>query len=384
MAKMTELVALDVPLSITLVKEIERCLDAGQAFTVLDPRDSPERRRILLDAIAPTSIVTDEGRHSYPAGRQLEAGDAAVVVTSGSTGTPKAAIFTLDALAASASMTSRALTTGGGATWYACLPAFHVGGLAVILRSLLGGDKLIIGSTDDVARGPARGATHCAVVTTLLARHDLSAYERVLVGAGPAPDVREANVVTSWGMTETGSGVVYDGLALAGVDLALDGEQLLVRAPTLARAYRHGPLDLTMGPDGRMDWLATGDGASLTDGRLRVSGRLSTVINSGGEKLWPVALESVLHHLDSDREWVAIGESDPQWGQRLVVVTTGGGDHQALLAQARSVLQQRFGVAAKPKALVVLDSIPRTANGKVRYDALRDAVAISPLRLTVE
>ena len=381
---MTELVAIDLPLSLSLVKEIQRCLDAGRAFTVLDPRDSPERRRLLLDALAPTAIVDSDGRRSHHAGRSLESGDAAVVVTSGSTGTPKAAIFTLPALLASSSMTRDALATDGEATWYACLPAYHVGGLAVILRSLLGGDKLIIGSSDDVAQGPALGATHCAVVATLLARHDLRGYERVLVGAGPAPEHRQTNVVTSWGMTETGSGVVYDGHALSGVELAIDGEQLLVRSPTLARAYRHGPLDMAAGPDGRGDWLATGDAATLNDGRLQVSGRLSTMINSGGEKLWPVALEEVLRDVDDSRDWVALGEPDSQWGQRLVVVVTGDGDHRALLASARHALERRFGVAAKPKALVVLDAIPRTSNGKVKYDTLRELVAISPRRLTAE
>jgi acyl-CoA synthetase (AMP-forming)/AMP-acid ligase II len=88
--------------------------------------------------------------------------------------------------------------------------------------------------------------------------------------------------------------------------------------------------------------------------------------------------------MDGTREWVAIGEADEHWGQRLVVVTTGSGDHAAILAQARIALQRRCGVAAKPKALVVLESIPRSTNGKVKYDLLRELVAISPRRLTAE
>ena len=84
---MTELVAIDLPLSLSLVQEIQRCLDASHAFTVLDPRDSPERRHLLLDALAPTAIVDSEGRRPYRAGRSLDSGDAAVVVTSGSTST---------------------------------------------------------------------------------------------------------------------------------------------------------------------------------------------------------------------------------------------------------------------------------------------------------
>lgn len=381
---MTELVAIDLPLGARLVEEIHRCLDTGQAFSVLDPQDSPTRRQLILDAIAPTAILTEEGVSSYRHGRGLESGDAAVVVTSGSTGNPKAAIFTRDALVASATMTSRALSVGGEAIWFACLPAFHVGGLAVILRSLLGGDRLILGSPQEVVNGPSRGATHCAVVATLLARHDLSAYERVLVGAGPAPQRRSPNVVSSWGMTETGSGVVYDGLALPGVDIATRNDELLVKSPTLARAYRHGPLDLTTGPDGAGKWLATGDGAVISNGHLTVSGRLSTMINSGGEKLWPTAIEKALQAMDATREWVAIGEPDPEWGERLVIVTTGDNALLDVLRQVRDVLREQVGVAAKPKALVALRAIPRTSNGKVKYDELRRLVAASPLRLTAE
>jgi O-succinylbenzoic acid--CoA ligase len=252
------------------------------------------------------------------------------------------------------------------------------------MRSLVTGRGLIVGAAKDVAAGPERGATHTAVVATLLARHDLSRYERVLVGAGPAPRDRPANVTASWGMTETGSGVVYDGRALPGVEIAVVDGELLVRSATLASRYLHGPLAWTIGPDGSSTWLATGDGARLDEGQLVVTGRISTMINSGGEKLWPLALERTLQSLPHEGGWVALGEDDPEWGQRLVVVVEGRGDLAALLADARALLAEHHGSAAKPKSIVAVDRIPRTSNGKVKYDELRRLVELSPHRLTAE
>ena len=77
-------------------------------------------------------------------------------------------------------------------------------------------------------------------------------------------------------MTETGSGIVYDGVPLPGVEVAsVDGE-LLVRSPTLFRSYRDAPRPRALGPDGRDDWFPTGDGGEVADGRVRVYGRLAS------------------------------------------------------------------------------------------------------------
>ena len=110
-------------------------------------------------------------------------------------------------------------------------------------------------------------------------------------------------------------GVVYDGLPLAGVEIRLAGDgQIHVRGPVLLRAYRDGTDPKT--PDG---WLPTGDAGSLDDdGRLRVDGRLADLIVSGGENVWPAAIERVLRRHPRVGEVAVGGRPDPEWGERVV------------------------------------------------------------------
>ena len=120
--------------------------------------------------------------------------------------------------------------------------------------------------------------------------------------------------VATYGMTETGSGVIYDGRAVAGVELSFrplpgaaagvdagaDGSalaegEILIRAPMLLRCYRDGDDGRVEGSDGVRDWSATGDAGHLDgDGKLVVSGRIDDVITTGAEKVWPDLVERVL------------------------------------------------------------------------------------------
>ena len=93
--------------------------------------------------------------------------------------------------------------------------------------------------------------------------------------------------MTTYGMTETGSGVVYDGRPLDGVEVRIEANgEVYVRGPMLLRAYRNGTDPLVDG------WLATGDqGRWLADGRLTVLGRRGDLIITGGENVWPEPVE---------------------------------------------------------------------------------------------
>ena len=83
-------------------------------------------------------------------------------------------------------------------------------------------------------------------MATALGRCDASGYRSVLLGGAAPPVGLPDNVVTTYGMTETGSGCVYDGRPLDGVELRIgDGAlgapgEILVRGPMLLRAYRDG------------------------------------------------------------------------------------------------------------------------------------------------
>jgi acyl-CoA synthetase (AMP-forming)/AMP-acid ligase II len=173
--------------------------------------------------------------------------------------------------------------------------------------------------------------------------------------------------------------VVYDGLPLDGVELALrtvggaspgprDGEdgEILVRAPTLFRCYRDGSDGRVRGPDGKPDWFATGDAGRLdSDGRLTVAGRTEDVITTGAEKVWPDTVERVLASHPGVAEVAVWKRADPEWGERVVawVVPT---DDVPSLEDLRQIVAEAIAPWAAPKELVIVDDLPRTAAGKVR------------------
>jgi O-succinylbenzoic acid--CoA ligase len=207
----------------------------------------------------------------------------------------------------------------------------------------------------------------------------------VLLGGSKAPDDLPANVVTTYGMTESGSGVIYDGVPLDGVEVALalpggafarpggaegaegEGEgEILLRAPMLFRSYRDGGDGRVKGPDGEPTWYATGDAGRLEpDGRLVVSGRLDDVITTGAEKVWPDMVERVLIAHPDVAEVAVWKRLDPEWGERVVAWVVPS-DEAPSLEELRRMVAETIAPWAAPKELVIVDDLPRTAAGKVR------------------
>ncbi len=367
--------------------------DTGDAVAPLDPRLPPAARRSMLEALRPTRIVGSDGeQHALADGWPVEDGDALVVTTSGTSGQPRGVVLTHDAVAASARATSERLHVDPGRhSWLACLPLAHIGGLAVVTRALVTGTPLVVMPGFDAeaveAAGTSGRATHVSLVATALRRVEPSVFTCVLLGGSKPPDVLPPNVVATYGMTETGSGVVYDGRPLEEVELALrheDGSfsiwtsaatasregEILVRAPMLFRCYRDGSDARVTGPDGDRSWFATGDAGHWgADGRLRVSGRLEDVITTGAEKVWPDMVERVLSEHPDVAEVAVWKRSDPEWGERVVawIVPT---DDAPSLDELRRMVADTIAPWAAPKELVIVDDLPRTSSGKVRRRAL--------------
>ncbi len=361
---MRPLLALDIPFGVNFERTLRRCVEEGQPFCVLDPRLSPRRRLEELDWLGVCAVLTTNGSEVRPQGRYVDDEIGLVMLTSGSSGAPKAAELTWSALEASAQMTQERLRTDGPAVWYPCLPPHHIGGLAVVLRAVLADASLLWGESDAVATAPLRGATHVAVVRTQLVRYDLAGFQRILLGGAKPPGTVPDNVITTWGMTETGSGVVYDGVALDGVEVVSIEGELCVRSPTLFRSYRDRERPRVTGPDGRDTWFPTGDGGDVVDGVVRVRGRLGFVINSGGEKIWPEDVEALIATVTGVRDVAVTGVADQQWGERVValVVTDGSSPTDAI----GEIVKERIGPWARPKEVRYVAAIPRTSNGKVR------------------
>ncbi|MFP5254377.1 MAG: class I adenylate-forming enzyme family protein [Acidimicrobiia bacterium] len=351
---MNRLVVLDAHGSDAFVSRLRRAWEDGDAVLPLDPRlPGPAR-----EAVAAAARVEEP----------VEAGDALVMVTSGTTGEPKAVVLTHDAVAASARSTSTALGVDPGQDrWLACLPLSHVGGLSVVTRAILTETPLTVHDgfvADRVGAAVDEGCTLVSLVPTALGRIDPGRWRRILLGGQAPPADRPGNVVATYGMTETGSGVVYDGRPLDGVEVRIAGDgEVHLRCPMLLRAYRDGtdPKD----PDG---WFPTGDlGELLPDGRLHVHGRRGDLIITGGENVWPTAVERALATHPAVAEVAVVGRPDPEWGQRVVAVVVPT-DPAAPpgLDDLRAHVKMELPAYAAPSVLELRGSLPRTQSGKVR------------------
>ena len=396
---MPELVALDLPGGAGFVDALRAVWDTGDAAAPLDPRLPAPARDALLRALRPTKVVGSDGEfHTVRDGTPVEEGDALVLATSGSSGGSKGVVLTHDALQASSLATSTRLAIDPDRhAWLACLPLAHVGGLSVVFRALITDTPVTVLPEFDrevvEALGRTGRATHVSLVTTALQRIDPSVFTCILLGGARPPRQCPPNAVATYGLTETASGIVYDGVPLDGVEVAVgDGDggddgssgggggagesgggtvgaagEILVRAPMLFRCYRDGRSARVRGPDGRADWFATGDiGHVDDDGLLRVSGRREDVIVTGGEKVWPDAVERALAahpHIEDVAVWK---RSDPEWGERVVAWIVPNGDPPPTLEEVRDLVGSTLSPWAAPKEIVMTTSLPRTLLGKVR------------------
>jgi O-succinylbenzoic acid--CoA ligase len=311
---------------------------------------------------------------------------AVAIATSGSTGEPKLVALSADALRASAAATADRL--GGPARWLLALPAEHLAGINVIVRALLAGAPPVVQDLrpgfrpDDFAAACAQlgdGRRHTSLVPTQLLRlldeggaalEALRSFDAVLVGgAALEPGLRAraagagARIVTTYGMSETCGGCVYDGVPLDRVvaDLDADG-RVLLGGPTLAEGYLGRPDETAEAFAGGR--FRTGDLGRWTDGRLEILGRADDVIITGGEKVAPAAVERVLAAQPGVRAACVVGVPDPEWGQAVAAVVVRSGSGTGWTESLRAAVRSELGRAAVPRRLLAVAQIPVRGIGK--------------------
>jgi O-succinylbenzoic acid--CoA ligase len=275
-----------------------------------------------------------------------------------------------------------------------------VGGLSVVTRALLTGTPLTVlpGFDADVveALGRAEKVTHVSLVVAALRRVDPALFTGILLGGSRPPGDLPSNVVVTYGMTETGSGVVYDGIPLDDVEVAIahfddtdddwqgggdtresggdtreSGGQILLRAPMLLRCYRDGSTGRVLGPDGSKSWFATGDAGYLNaDGTLSVTGRIAEMITTGGEKVWPDEVERVISAHRDVVEVAVWKRPDPEWGERVVAWIVPA-DVSPRADELKELVAATIAPWAAPKEIVFTTELPRTPSGKVKRSELR-------------
>jgi o-succinylbenzoate---CoA ligase len=311
------------------------------------------------------------------------------ILTSGSSGGPRPVGLTYGNHLWSAVGSAFNLGVEPTDRWLCCLPLFHVGGLSIVMRSVIYGTAAVVHDGFDVDRIASSlegdGVTVISLVATQLARLleagvDLLPLRAVLVGGGPVPAEvleeaigRGATVVQTYGLTETASQVTTlspadaerkvgsSGRPLLTTHLRIQDGEILVQGPTVAP----GVAD----EDG---WLHTGDlGRIDEDGFLYVTGRIGEMIVTGGENVLPSEVEDVLMRHPDVVEAAVVGRTDPEWQEAVTAVVVVRGDARIGAEELRSHCASELAGYKVPKRYEFVDELPRTGSGKLMRRALR-------------
>jgi O-succinylbenzoic acid--CoA ligase len=194
-------------------------------------------------------------------------------------------------------------------------------------------------------------------------------------------------VVTTYGMSETCGGCVYDGVPLDGVDAHLDSDgRIRLTGPVVGRGYRNLPGHPAFERDdgARTGTFLTDDVGEWTAGRLRILGRIDDIIVSGGLKITPTQLEAAIVRLATVSEVVIVGIADPEWGQRVTAVVVPADPREPpLLADLRAACTTAgIAPALQPRSLTLLDRLPLRGPGKP--DRIAAALAVGQLAPTTD
>ncbi len=298
---------------------------------------------------------------------------AVVIGTSGSSGTAKEVSLTATALISSARASNKFLNAKPGQTWSLLLPLSHIAAVNVIMRAIELG-TLPIDLRNFQGEYPKVDFT--SIVPTQLFRalngdqrllNHLKSAQAVLVGgAALSPSMRNQaglagiKVITTYGMTETCGGCVYDGEVLDNVEIDIRNGKVFIRGPILASS-----ISLDAG------WYETSDLGEIKDEKLFVIGRADDVIITGGENLSLNSVEASLSIAFPNVQSAAFAIEDPQWGQSLHIAVVGSVADEEIISH----LQKDLGLFAKPKGIHHLASLPLLGIGKIDRKSLVKEIA---------
>jgi O-succinylbenzoic acid--CoA ligase len=300
--------------------------------------------------------------------------DIAIVVgTSGTTGDAKEVAISAQAITSSAKASNEFLGAKYGDTWSLLLPLTHIAAVNVFVRALqLGTVPLDLRNVE----GNYQDSNFTAIVPTQLfralngdarlLRHLQNAKKVLIGGASLSQGLRRQatsagiDVVSTYGMTETCGGCIYEGEAISDVEFEVDNGRVRIKGKTLATTYLNRPWSLNKG------WFETSDLGEIIDNKLIVLGRADDVIVSGGENISLSAIENSLAVAFPQLQTAAFSYSDPQWGQSLHLAVVGEFSDESILLH----LEKDLGSMAKPKSIHHLSSLPLRGIGKIDRETL--------------
>jgi O-succinylbenzoic acid--CoA ligase len=317
--------------------------------------------------------LTARDTHEMRRDRVIDLGQpAAIILTSGTSSAPKPALLTYGNLYYNAKGSNANIAFGPGDRWLQSLPLYHVGGLGILFRAVLGGGAVVIPQKGQTIGESAErhAVTHLSLVSTQLrelvdqvsnSAHKPSTLKAVLLGGGPfgEPLLEKAvaagfPIYSSYGLTEMASQVTASrpreplskplsaGKVLPYREVAISAEQeILVRGETLFAGYVNSERVVSaVDGDG---WFHTRDIGSLdVDENLTVTGRLDNMFVSGGENIQPEEIEDVLLQIDGVERALVVPSPDAKYGMRPVAFVQSGSDAivdvEKLRTQLRAVL----------------------------------------------
>lgn len=313
----------------------------------------------------------------------------AIVRTSGSTGVPDLVALSRSAMTRSAEATHAAL--GGQGQWVAALPFQHIAGLMTLVRAAVAQLPPVIayraGPFDveefscatreaQKAEAPLYTALVTRQLATLMATVEgvnaLRKYRGVLLGGGMIPErlLKDATragirVVTTYGMTETSGGCVYNGTPLDGTKVKIGkNDVILLSGPTLMCGYLGKQTDWHVDETGRK-WFQTSDRGRFDEGgRLHITGRTDDIINSGGKKVDTSQVREALLQCEGVQDAFVLGLPDNQWGQ-VVSALIVPSMRPLPIKQIRSHMRDTLGKHCVPRIIAEVDALPTSSLGKV-------------------
>jgi O-succinylbenzoic acid--CoA ligase len=296
---------------------------------------------------------------------QGEAGQV-IIETTGSSGIRKRVQLSTNAIETSAELSNSLIGAAPGDVWSLLLPINHIAGVNVLARAIKLDSKVV--GVDDTA-------DYTAVVPTQLHRalfgdekllKHLQRCKSVLVGGSPASKTilelaskAGISVITTYGMTETSGGCIYNNRALPGVSVMVDkAGRLMIKGPILASGYENN--QELWSENFKDGWFLTNDLGAIKDNEVQVIGRSDDVVLSGGENVSLIAIENELAANFPDVNFLATSIADSEWGQKICLISNIEIDH----LQVSQVLKDKLGKQFVPKDFLVVEQIPQIGIGK--------------------
>jgi len=432
--------AIFAPLSWRLAPAEHRAMLADcdpRVLIVADPFVEPTAG-VLDPAAGAACVAIGAARDGWlPYERFLERGDAPsppradevgygspvlLCYTSGSTGQPKGVVLTQNALFHNAINSMHMHDLVSSDVVLTTLPLFHVGGLNIqTLPALHCGATVVLHPRFDPEQAidafQNDGITLTVLVPAqleLIARAerwpaaDLSRLRAITTGSTIISEAfvrrnlqRDVPLLQVYGATETcpiaayqrvddaprhpgsvGKPALHCDLRIvdaAGRDVpAGTTGEILVRGPNVMDGYWNKPRETAAALDA--GWYHTGDVAHAdAGGYLYVDGRSRDVIISGGENIYPAEIENVLADCAEIAEVAVVGRPDERWGEAVVAVVVPVTGAQISREKVSALLAGRVARFKHPRDVVLADSLPRTALGKVKREELRRLARREPV-----